>query len=53
LDLVAIGLVCTLGYLDWRKPVAWRAEHPRLVAWLARMSARHPIIETSLAPECR
>src|SRR6185312_5320604 len=28
-DLAAIALACALGYLDWRKPVAWRPAHPR------------------------
>jgi glutathione S-transferase len=51
LDIVAIGLVCALGYLDWRKPVSWRDTHPRLVAWLGDMSDHYPIINASMAPE--
>ena len=31
----AIALACALGYLDLRFEGAWRADHPRLVAWLA------------------
>jgi len=53
LDLVGIGLVCALSYLDWRKPFAWRADHLALVAWLAGMTAAHPVIDASRAPECR
>ena len=34
-----LALSCALGYLDWRKPVDWRAAAPGLVAWLQR-SAR-------------
>lgn len=29
-----IALACALGYLDLRFQGAWRAKHPRLVAWL-------------------
>ncbi len=50
LGLVQIGLVCALGYLDWRQPVAWRAEQPRLVAWLEEMTARHPAITATQRP---
>ncbi len=53
LDLPAIGLACALGYLDWRKPLPWRPEHPHLVAWLDQLSAAYPVIETSRAPETR
>lgn len=41
-DLVAITLACALGYLDWRQPVIWRSDHPRLAAWLAEFTARCP-----------
>ncbi len=40
--MVAICLACALGYLDWRAPVAWRQEHPRLVTWLDAFAAREP-----------
>jgi glutathione S-transferase len=30
----AVALACALGYLDLRFEGAWRAGHPRLVAWL-------------------
>ena len=49
-DLVAIGLSCALGYLDWRKPVEWRAYHPRLVAWLAAFAKNEPAFEHTRAP---
>lgn len=39
-DIVSIGLACALGYLDWRQPIAWRPEHPRLEQWLTDFS-RH------------
>ncbi len=51
LDLAGIGLVCALGYLDWRKPVAWRPTHPKLVAWLESMRAQFPIIDATKVPE--
>ena len=51
LDLVGIGLVCVLGYLDWRKPVVWRPTHPKLVAWLEAMRATFPIVDATAVPE--
>ena len=49
-DIVAIGLACALGYLDWRKPVEWRADHPRLVKWLADFAQREPAFERTRRP---
>jgi len=49
-DIVAIGLSCALGYLDWRKPVSWRDNHPRLVAWLAAFAGNEPAYERTRAP---
>jgi len=49
-DIVAIGLSCTLGYLDWRKPVEWRAHHPALTAWLDDFARREPAFART-APE--
>ena len=48
-DLVSIGLACALGYLDWREPVAWRPEHPALVAWLDAFAAHEPAFARSHA----
>jgi glutathione S-transferase len=50
-DLVAIGLSCTLGYLDWRKPVAWRAAFPRLARWLDAFAEAEPAFNATTAPE--
>jgi glutathione S-transferase len=36
-------LSCALGYLDWRKPVDWRASHPTLVAWLDAFTNHEPM----------
>ena len=41
-DIVAIGLACALGYLDWRKPVAWREHYPGLAGWLATFAENEP-----------
>lgn len=41
-DIVSIGLSCALGYLDWRRPLDWRTDHPALVAWLAAFAAAVP-----------
>ncbi len=46
-----IGLACALGYLDLRFDGAWRADHPRLVAWLDRFAAAVPAFgATRVAP---
>jgi glutathione S-transferase len=37
-----IALACALGYRDFRFAQSWRAEHPRLVAWLDDFAARVP-----------
>ena len=41
-DIVAIGLSCALGYLDWRKPVEWRTSFPGLADWLAAFARNEP-----------
>ncbi len=51
LDLVGIGLICVMGYLDWRKPLAWRPNHPKLVAWYDEMRAKFPQIDATAVPE--
>jgi len=37
-----IALACALGYLDLRFGGRWRADHPRLVAWLDDFAAKVP-----------
>jgi len=37
-----IALACVLGYRDFRFAGNWRADHPRLVAWLDNFAARVP-----------
>ncbi len=44
LDIAGIGLVCALGYLDWRKPVDWRGPYPALAEWLDTITANEPSI---------
>ncbi|MEG6658841.1 glutathione S-transferase C-terminal domain-containing protein, partial [Pseudomonas aeruginosa] len=40
-DIAAIGVACTLGYLDLRQPEwDWRGRYPRLAAWFAEVSQR-------------
>jgi glutathione S-transferase len=46
-DVAAISLACALGYLDLRFDGAWRAERPRLVAWLDAFSASIPAFEAT------
>jgi glutathione S-transferase len=47
LDIAAIALACTLGYLDLRFEGLWRAEYPRLVAWLEAFAAATPAFEAT------
>ena len=44
-DAVTISLACALGYLDLRFEGRWRADHPRLVAWLDAFAAAFPSFE--------
>jgi glutathione S-transferase len=41
-DVGQIALACVLGYGDLRFDGKWRADYPRLVAWLDQFSARVP-----------
>ena len=50
-DAVAIGLACALGYLDWRKPIDWRPQFPKLVAWLDAFAKHEPAFDKTRAPE--
>jgi len=45
-----IALACALGYLDFRFRGAWRAEHPRLVAWLDSFAAQVPAFAETKPP---
>ncbi|HEY5795378.1 MAG TPA: glutathione S-transferase [Bosea sp. (in: a-proteobacteria)] len=42
-----IALACALGYLDLRFAGTWRADHPRLVAWLDAFAAKVPSFEAT------
>jgi glutathione S-transferase len=44
-DIGQIGVACALGYLDLRHEGRWRAEHPRLVAWLDEFAHAVPAFE--------
>jgi glutathione S-transferase len=50
-DIVAIGLACALGYLDWRKGVDWRPSRPKLVTWFAEFAKNEPAFERTRAPD--
>lgn len=45
-----IAVACALGYLDFRFHGAWRADHPRLVAWLAAFEAKVPGFDKTRPP---
>jgi glutathione S-transferase len=49
-DIATIALACAFGYLDWRKPVDWRLEHPRLIQWLEAFSKHEPALERTRIP---
>ncbi|MCX7298313.1 MAG: glutathione S-transferase N-terminal domain-containing protein [Hyphomicrobiales bacterium] len=49
-DIATIALACAFGYLDWRKPVEWRPDHPRLVQWLEAFTAHEPAYARTRAP---
>jgi len=42
-----IALACALGYLDLRFDGKWRADFPKLVAWLDDFAARVPAFEAT------
>jgi glutathione S-transferase len=42
-----IALACALGYLDLRFEGKWRAEYPKLVAWLDGFAAAVPAFEAT------
>jgi len=44
-DMGHIGVACALGYLDLRFEGKWRANYPKLVAWLDRFAAQVPAFE--------
>ena len=46
-DVGQIALACLLGHRDLRFKGAWRADHPKLVAWLDRFAAQVPAFETT------
>lgn len=48
-DIGQIAVACALGYLDLRFAGAWRATHPKLVAWLADFESRVPAFEATKA----
>ena len=47
----SIALACALGYIDWRKQVDWRSDHPELVAWLGRFRGATSAFDATLPPE--
>ena len=46
-DIGGIAVACALGYLDLRFEGAWRADHPRLAAWLEKFAAATPAFEAT------
>ena len=50
LDAGQIAVACLLGYLDLRFSGAWRAGHPKLVAWLEAFAAAVPAFDATKMP---
>ncbi len=48
-DIGHIAVACALGYLDLRFAGEWRAQHPRLVAWLEKFARAIPAFEATKA----
>ncbi|MGJ0394828.1 MAG: glutathione S-transferase family protein [Methylocystis sp.] len=48
-DIGHIAVACALGYLDLRFAGEWRAQHPRLVAWLEKFARAVPAFEATKA----
>jgi glutathione S-transferase len=46
-DVGQITLACVLGYRDLRFAGSWRADHPKLVAWLDRFAAQVPAYDAT------
>lgn len=49
-DAGDIAVACALGYLDFRFEGAWRANHPKLVAWLDDFAAAVPSFDLTRPP---
>ena len=49
LGIGQIALACALGYLDLRFEGAWRADHPKLVAWLDAFAIAIPAFAATAA----
>jgi glutathione S-transferase len=49
-DVGQITLACALGYRDFRFPGSWRADHPRLAAWLDTFAAKVPAYAATTPP---
>ena len=48
-DYGHVAIACALGYLDFRLGGTWRADHPRLVAWLNRFAIAVPAFAATKA----
>jgi len=50
-DAGTLTAACMLGYLDFRRQVAWRKDFPELVPWLDAFRAKHPEFDATTPPE--
>ena len=41
-DYGHVTIACALGYLDFRHAGVWRANHPKLIAWLEQFESVVP-----------
>ena len=49
-DYGHLTLAAGLGYMDFRHGGAWRAGHPKMVAWLDTFAKAVPAFEASKPP---
>jgi glutathione S-transferase len=50
-DVGTLTAACMLGYLDFRRQVAWRKDFSELVPWLDAFRAKHPEFDATTPPE--
>ena len=50
-DVGTLTAACMLGYLDFRRQVAWRSDFADLVPWLDAFRAKHPEFDATVPPE--
>jgi glutathione S-transferase len=50
-DVGTLTAACMLGYLDLRRQIDWRADFPKLPAWLDAFREKHPEYDATVPTE--